>query len=123
MKRKAFTIPAGLEGARPLKDGGMSVTFHTKEMPKEEMLELLNYFPSYGWLLFSSDEVDLKDVPKESVRPEYEGKTPAQRLRDRLFVLWKARGSKGDFDAFYRQQMEKILEVISQKIEGEESNG
>ncbi len=43
-------------------------------------------------------------------------KTPSQRLRASLYVLWEQRGSKGDFEEFYEDQMEKFIKRIKQEL-------
>jgi len=46
------------------------------------------------------------------------GKSPSQRLKAVLFVLWKQTGEpENDFDLFYKLEMEKIIDKIKEKLE------
>jgi muconolactone delta-isomerase len=65
-------------------------------------------------LVYPKDE---KDADVVEVRKEMEGKSPCQRLRGTLFVLWKALGEKEAFELFYSQEMEKIITWIKRKID------
>jgi len=114
MERK-LQVAATLQGVSTLSDGGMSVRFHTQELPQEDALILMGFRNAFGWLLFRENEFSDKDLPKESA--EYEGKTPSQRLRSVLYVLWQQTGSEGDFEVFYRDRVNKIVEQIKQKLE------
>lgn len=53
-------------------------------------------------------------VPEERVNvdAEMERKTPGQRLRSVLFVWWTQSGRRGDFETFYRDEMEKLIEHV-----------
>lgn len=109
-----FKVAAVLNGVAPLKDGGMSVRFHTQEIPTAEKTVLMEYFQQFGWLLFAPEGTEL-NVPKEQPK---EDKTPSQRLRSTLHILWEQRGSEGDFEAWYRQKMEAIIEQVKEKLNG-----
>jgi len=81
-----FSVPATMEGISPLKEGGMSLRFHTQEVSKTEMVSLMNYYQSFGYLLFSPEQLGEEDIPKETLSPDEE-KSPSKRLRAALFVL------------------------------------
>lgn len=110
-----FSVPATLEGISPLKDGGMSLRYHTNEISKDEMVKLMGYYQSFGYLLFSPKQLGEEDIPKEQLNPDEE-KSPSKRLRSALFVMWKQQGGEGDFEAFYRRQMEKAIESVKSKL-------
>ncbi len=116
MSKKIFTVPAVLDGFRPLKDGGASITFHTQELGKEEKVEVMEYFDSFGHLMFSRNEIDISDIPKGNAANET-GKSPSERLRNSLFVLWKSQNKGGDFDIWYKHQMERIIEQVKSRID------
>jgi hypothetical protein len=44
-------------------------------------------------------------------------KSPSQRLRDVLYVLWEHRGSKGDFEQFYIASIEKVINRIKEELD------
>ena len=51
------------------------------------------------------------------IEAEYEGKTPSQRLRAVIFILWKQKGEKGSFNTFYEQVMEAAINKVKEKLE------
>jgi len=114
-KDKTLQIPATMTGASTLSDGGMSLRFHTQELQDEEAVEVMKHRNEFGYLLFSPNEFQDKDIPKGEA--EYEGKTPSQRLRAVLFVYWQQIGAKGDFENFYRTRMDKIVEQVKAKLD------
>lgn len=111
---KTFSVPAVLEGISPLKDGGMSIRFHTQEVKKTEQVTLLEYYQGFGWLQFSDSEVKEPPIDKPLERGN---KTPSQRLRAVLFVLWQQNYSDEDFDQWYRQRIEAIIDKVKESLE------
>lgn len=45
-------MPAVLEGVSTLKDGGVSLRFHTQELTAEEKANMFSWADRFGWLLF-----------------------------------------------------------------------
>lgn len=116
-KAQTFQVPAGIVGLSPLKDGSMSIRFHTQEMTNQKKLQLLNFFQSVGWLMFRENEFNETDVPKEDA-PE-SGKTQSQRLRGVIFKYWIQHFSdkEKDFEKFYKRHTEKIIDQYKAKLE------
>lgn len=112
---KAIKVPATLDGVSTLKDGSMSLRFHTQELVAEDKIAIINFVQGFGWLLFDTHESI--DVPKESPHREAGEKTPSQRLRSVLYVLWQKRYSDIPFDTWYLQQVEKIINRIKKELE------
>lgn len=56
--------------------------------------------------------------PEETVAvdTERDSKTPSQRLRAVLFVWWQSLGAKGNFDQWYAEKMEKIIDGVKTKL-------
>jgi hypothetical protein len=123
---KPFQVAASLDGVSPLKDGGMSVRFHTQEIPKEEQVNLIGYYQQFGYLLFKPDAFKESEIPEKNT--DIEGKrvkTPSQRLRATLWVLGDKKGHKTpeEQDIFYQHQMERFIDKVKEQIEIEENNG
>lgn len=112
---KVFTIPAILDGFRPLKDGGASLTFHTQELSQDDKVEIMGYYNSFGFVAFSKNEINTSDLPKGNANDDT-GKSPSQRIRAVLFVMWTQKGSSGDFEVFYKQQMERFIDRIKEEL-------
>lgn len=52
---------------------------------------------------------------KIEVTTERGEKTPSKRLYGTIFVHWKQSEQEGDFDTFYKRQMERIIEGYKEK--------
>ena len=111
-----FQVEAILEGVTPLKDGGVSLRFHTNEVTKDQKVMLMEYYQTFGWLLFGANEHQESDMPKEMAKRD-SGQSPSQRLRAVLFVLWKQLGGTGEFEAFYSQKMEQFIDKVKDNLE------
>jgi len=111
-----FQAPAILTRIAVTADGGLTLGFHTNELTPEEKLTAMNFHQRFGWLLFKESQYADSDVPSKDP-PSDEGKTPSQRLRAALFVLWSQRGSKGDFEAFYRDQLNAAIERVKRLLD------
>lgn len=114
---KNFQVPATLEGVSLLKDGGCSLRFHTNELTPEEKTVISTYYQQFGWLLFSDQEHDEKDLELEAIRKDVGGKTPSQRLRGVLYILYQQSGRLDlTFEQFYAQKMEYIINQIKANL-------
>ncbi len=110
-----YTIAAQNVGAAFTQDGCMSLRFHTKECSVEEKVKISEFVSSAGWLLFAANEIKDADIPNENA-PEDEWKTPSQRLRRVLYVVWKQK-KEGEFNSFYVKKMEEIIEHFKGKLD------
>jgi len=110
-----FTAPAILTRISSMKDGGLSIGFTTSiELTAEEKLTAFQFHNQLGVLLFKENEFKEEEIPQGDA--EDESKSPSQRLRAVLFVLWKARGEKQDFNVFYRQEIERQIDKIKKLL-------
>ena len=64
-------------------------------------------------LLFPKDE---KDVDVLKVEKEVIHKSPSQRMRSVIFLLWKQDNEDLPFEVFYGQTMEKIIDHLKTKL-------
>jgi hypothetical protein len=115
---KTFSVPAILDGFRPLKDGGASLTFHTQEITKADKVMIMEFFDTFGYLLFAKNDIDISDIP-DSIAVDNAGKSPSQRLRAVLYIYWRQKQTGTDFDIWYKQYMEKIIDQIKIKLNEE----
>lgn len=114
-------LPAIFDKAETLKDRSVKLIFVTRELSGEDVGRLFGMRGSECWLLLAPDDtLDSVDVP--TVKPDTGAnqKTPSQRLRAVLFVLWSQLGRPGDFEDFYRQKVERVVEQYKAKLDGEE---
>lgn len=95
-------------------DGSAGLRFATQEITSEEFAELSKALNQFGWLLFKENSISSEDIPDEDAT---EGKKPSQRLRASLYILWDQNGKKGDWESYYRLQMDKVIEHVKSKLE------
>lgn len=100
-------------------DGSVKLVFETRELSGVDIAVLADYRQKEGYLLFAANEKDLEeaDIPSEKADPMLNNKTQAQRLRGAIYRVWESKGKKGDFETYYRSQLEYLIESYKEKIE------
>lgn len=110
-------VPATLEGVSTLKDGGVSVRLHTQELNASEKSTMFDQQGKFGWLLFAEQEFDESELELENIRKDVGGKTPAQRQRAVLYILYQQSGQLDKtFDQFYGEYMERHINHLKAKL-------
>lgn len=115
---KPFQVEAHMLMPTFRKDRCGTVKFTSaRELTKDERELLLEagVNDQLGWVMWAPNQFQTGDLPSEPATDD--NKTPAKRLRDVLFVLWKQEGSRGDFEVFYRERMEKLIDFIKAKLD------
>ncbi len=120
-KKTILQLPATIESINSRADGTWTLKLGTQEINEEQSKAVIKLNRKLGWFIFKENplkESDLVDIPE--IEPEFKtDKSPSQRLRGVLYVLWekkyKAKGD--DFDDFYKKQMEKIITWAKEKID------
>jgi hypothetical protein len=118
-KDSLFQIPAQITKLETQSDGGIRVVIDTQELSDpEELKQLFMLRKSIGWFSFKSNKITQGEIPDEDAMVEEgETKSPSERLRNTLFVYWKEnKGGKGDFNAFYKETMEKYIQNVKEKL-------
>ncbi len=105
-----FTAPAILTRLAFTKDGGLSIGFATNELTDKDKVIASQFHGKFGVVLFKENEITPEEIPATDATDK--SKSPCQRLRATLFILWKQRGMKGDFESFYRRQMEEAIDRV-----------
>jgi len=102
---------------RPIRlkvDKSVTISFDTGEIADNDQMKLIKNQGKLGTLIFVPEDAQ---IPPEAIQAEYEGKTPSKRLYNVLFVYWKQQGEPGDYQQFYKQHMEKIIDYIKDKLD------
>lgn len=110
-----FQVEGSLDGVSYLADGGVSLRFSTKELSPEDRVKVSYSHRQYGWICFKENAFKDEDIPKQQA--EDGEKSPSQRLRAVLYILWKQRGSKGDYESFYRRQLDVAIDRVKKLID------
>lgn len=114
---RRFQTPATLGGISTKSDGSLSLRFSTQEMNDEDIQTILKYRNAFGWLLFQEQEHKAEDIELEAVRRDTGGKSPSQRLRNSLYVLYQQSTDQSiTFEQYYAQQMEKVIENVKSRL-------
>jgi len=117
-QKLTIQIPSYIHKIETTTDKGLKLTVYTQEISPETKKDLFELLDKLGWLVFATAKVEPEDlVNLPEIKPEFrDDKTPSQRLRAILFVYWEQNGSKGNFDDFYKDYIEKIIENIKGKL-------
>jgi hypothetical protein len=114
-----FQVPGIVSKVSTMESGSIRISIDTQDtLTDEEKGRLMSLHQKFGWFTFS---VEKKIQPEAianlpALKEDEEKKSKAQRLRSVLYVYWEQKGKKGEFDDFYRAQMEKIISVIKEKF-------
>lgn len=94
-------------------DHSATVRIITPELRPSEAGALLGWHGKAARVCIFPDDGDALETIK--VTTERDQKTPSQRLHAIVHVHWKQQGGEGDFETFYRQQMERIINGYKEK--------
>jgi hypothetical protein len=110
-------LPAAVTKVTTLRDRTVRLQVDCQEIPPEQMAEVFSLLDTLGWFFFHPKpiaEIDTKGLPE--VKPR-DGRTPSQRLRACLYVLWEQRHPDAPFEAFYEAQMERIIAHLKEQMD------
>ena len=116
--KELIAVPAVVEDFKPKKDRSWVLKFETRELTSDEVKVLVDNYQGEGWLVFSPNHINTSQIPVEQADAGV--KSPSKRLKDVIFIYWKQNGSKGDFDAYYKTTIQKMIESIQEKLEPRE---
>ena len=114
---KAVQFPAQLQKIATRVDGSINISLETQELSGTDMAELFSYRNALGYVTFTPNLVNNVEVPDEPAIDN--SKSPSQRLRGILYVLWEQQGKKkfDTFSQYYDVQMERIINQVKDKID------
>ena len=118
---KTFQIAANLDSYRSNANKTMKLVFETNELTPETMANIHYSLYKVGFLAFAPDPFttqELREIDNLKVDYNDTGKTPSQRLRAVMFLLWKQNpeGYKTSND-YYTSQMEVLINHFKSKLE------
>jgi hypothetical protein len=111
---KTIQTPLVITSFRAKVDGSLGISGSTPELSIEEKVAFME-LQSQQLMAFFEPEDDNKEVVE--VKGKLEGKTPGQRLRSVIFVYWKQKGEIGDFEQFYKKQIEKLIDKVKENLD------
>ena len=98
-----------------------------QEMSVDDEAIVLKSRNKIGWFLFGETEMTEDDLSKMDL-PDYkpiekDDKSPSQRLRAVIFLIWRQNnkkdiyGKQADFDTYYKQVMERLIGMYKEKLD------
>lgn len=111
---KALNLELVLEGITAKKDKSLSLRFSTPELSSSEKSIVMDLQGVVLDSLLQPKDIEFPEIVE--VKTETEQKTASSRLRGSLWILHQKSKSDLDFDVYYRQQMEKFIDRIKEKI-------
>lgn len=114
-------IPAICDNLRTLSDKSIKVTFTTNELTPQDLLGLMEVLHSFGYLAFKKEpfgEAEKKVIEDLETEFDNKGKTPSQRLRSVLYLMWQKNNEGFDTSVrHYDHHMEKIINHFKSKLD------
>jgi len=111
-------LPGQIDKISTMADRGIRVQFTSNELTPKQSTELFELYGKFGYFFFSEQEVQPLTDDLPPIQVEKGEKTPSQRLRAVIFVVWENETSKKvNFDTYYKQEVEKIIEHYKSKLD------
>ncbi len=99
-------------------DGTVSITLDTPEISGGKVGELFDLRKKIAYVYISARQVEINErTMVDGLNPELKGKSPGQRLRNVLYVMWQQdpEGYK-DSELFYAAKMELIINTYKTNL-------
>jgi hypothetical protein len=112
-------LSAMVDGIRTRKDGTVSITLGTQELSSGRAGEVFSLNNKLAAVYISPKEVSQREIDQvDKLEPDLPGKSPSQRLRNVLFIIYSTTDAEGfkEFDSYYKVKMEQIIEQLKTKI-------
>jgi hypothetical protein len=116
-------IPGEITKVETMGNQSLRLRFDSQEsLTPEQRSRIMEMADRTGWMTFSPDpcrRIEPEDVMglPEAPKAEKGDKTPSQRLRAVLYVLWEQTKPKETFEIFYSSQVERIITRIKDLLE------
>ncbi|QNK82570.1 hypothetical protein [Nakamurella sp. PAMC28650] len=114
-----FQAEGIVQSVKTLVDGTIKLDVAVQEVSPPEMALLFGLARKPGWILVKPNEITAEDIPiVEADFDMGETKSPGQRLRGVLFVVWQTKTSqKQPFEVYYRAQLDRIIDRFKQELD------
>jgi len=104
-------------GIKTMSDKGVRVMIDTNELTPSQMVKLFKLKGQAGRFVFAPAdsqelEIEIPELPKEFKTD----KSPSERLRNVLYVVWKQGNKTIEFDSWYKSKIESIISRLKEQI-------
>jgi hypothetical protein len=119
-------IPCAIESVATRRDKTLKVVIGTQELTPKVAAELFNQWTAgVGIMAFKGESFTIDDKQLiESIKidsNEFDSKTPSQRLRSCLYVLYeKNNDGFKTFGAYYESMMDMFCNMVKKKIDAKQ---
>ena len=119
----------GVETIATRADGSIKVVGGAQELSSDTMTRLFDLRRKVGYVLISTKEISQEQidaVETSTANMEFSEKTPSQRLRGVLYILWEKLQPKEndqgiekfvDFDLFYKRKLNEIINHYKKQLD------
>ena len=119
MDKRVLELPCRVNGYSRKKDRSISIRIESAvEVDSDTVRDIDTFLMKEGWFVFAENKIQDSDIPKDNAPTE--GKSQSKRLYDVLYVYWHGLQEKGDtsndFNTFYNQKMERVIEHFKDKL-------
>ena len=129
MSKNTIVFEGGIDGIKTMADNTVRVNVGTPELSPDVVGQMYSMLKQPGYVVISTMPISQKQidaVESATIDREFQEKTPSQRLRNVLYVLWeqqqpKETNSEGittyiDFDLYYKRKMNELITFIKNKL-------
>ncbi len=110
-------VPGEISKVSSMAHRSLRLLFDSQEnLNDEEMAKIMAFVGKNGWFTFSPQAIqpnNILNLPKLDLD---ETKSPSQRLRGTIWILWEQQGKQGEFNDFYKAKMEKLIDFVKAKL-------
>lgn len=113
-------LPIIVTSIRTRVDGSLTVCVETQELSSSNAGELFTLRGKPAMMYLSPKEtISQKEIDQvNAIDAEIDGKTPSQRLRNVIYVLFTQQpNGYEDFDTFYKNKMGAIIDHLKSKLQ------
>ena len=112
-----FQTSSQIESVATRADNTLKIVIGTQELLPEQAAQLFSLKGKQGWMLFKENAITPDEIPEDDA-PDLHGKSPSQRLRDRMIVYYtKKHGNTKGFQGWYEEQLEMFGQRYLAKLE------
>lgn len=115
---KGLLLACVVDRITTLKDRSVNITLNTSELTPSRAGDIFQLMNSLASVYICPSEITSRELAQvDSIEPELPGKSPSQRMRNVLYLLWKQdnEGYSG-FDFYYRDKLEKYITELKNNL-------
>jgi hypothetical protein len=113
-------LEAQIEGIASKVDGTVTIKISTQELDKNAAGDVFGLRGKHCKVLLSDSNITTLESEMVDATPLVSGKkhkTPSQRMRAVLYRIWEQQGANEDFEVFYQNEMNKVIEHYRSKLD------